>query len=278
MIKPSLDHKILDFIAPCDYPDSMSENKDQKLASVVGQNGQTVPVDSDTMNVDEIDKAIAAEDPNFLNEIGGIKLTGGGADLSVMGEAFQVLAESEITLKDRLVVLFQYSQRPKQFVLFWSTFLGVLSLLFITWKVQKNFLDQKLFMNSFADLGGEVRDYNPLTETEAFYDNPKFSKNIMTLSKMFINLKTSENSGPAPMLALELNVEGLSSDAIVEIKDREAEFKDLLLRYSEEKNYDELVTTKGKQELCDQFRQIINSHLTRGQVRKVLLNSFIIKP
>ncbi len=256
----------------------MSENKDQKLANVIGQNGHPQGSDTEILSVDEIDQAIAAEDPTFLQELSDIKLTASISNLSVMDEAFHVLAESEITLKERILVIFSYKANPKQFLLFWVTFFGVAALLFVTWKVQKSFLDQKLFMTSFADLGGEVRDYNPLTEVEAFYDNPKFSKNIVTLSKMFINLKASDSSGPSPMLALELNVEGLSSDAIIEIKDREAEFKDLLLRISEEKTYDDLITVKGKQELCDQFRQAINSHLTRGQVRKVLLNSFIIKP
>ncbi len=256
----------------------MSENKDQNPASVIGQNGSALAHESDVLNTDEIDQAIAAEDPQFLSEIKEIKLTATGPNLSVMDEAFQVLAASEISWLDRMTVIFKYKKNPKQFLLFWAAFLGIAALLFGTWKMQKSFLDQKLFMTSYADLGGDVRDYNPLTETEALYDNPKFSKNIMTLSKMFINLKSSENSGPSPMLALELNVEGLSSDAIVEIKDREAEFKDLLLRSTEEKTYDDLVTTKGKQELCDLFRRIINTHLTRGQVRKVLLNSFIIKP
>lgn len=250
----------------------MTETKDQKPAATSGETSTEV------LSMEDIDKEIEAEDPQFLAQVKDIKISGTNMDLSVMNKAFHVLAESEITLVDKIKELFSYSKNPKRFLSFWGSFAAVGVLLFVTWGVRKSFLDQKLFMTSFADLGGTVRDYNPLTETEAFYDNPKFSKNIVTVSKMFINLKSSENSGPNPMLALEVNVEGLSADAIIELKDREAEFKDLLIRTAEDKTYDDLVSSKGKQELCDQFRQLINSNLTRGQVRKVLLNSFIIKP
>ncbi|MEQ1724280.1 MAG: flagellar basal body-associated FliL family protein [Pseudobdellovibrio sp.] len=95
---------------------------------------------------------------------------------------------------------------------------------------------------------------------------------------MHVNVKPSENSGNNPMLALEVTAEGLSTDAIVEIKDREAEFKDMLLRLTEDKTYDELSEAEGKQNLCEQFRDLLNANLTRGQVRRVLLKSFIIKP
>jgi flagellar basal body-associated protein FliL len=230
------------------------------------------------MDFNEIDQAIAAEDPQFLKQVSEIKINSSGVDLSAMEQTLQVKQAQKISFKDQIKAIFNYSKNPKNFFVFWLTTIGVIALLVFTWGIQKNFLHQKLFLNSFAELGPTVRDYNPLTETVAFYDNPKFSKNIVTLSKMFINLKSSENSGPRPMLALEINVEGISADAIIEIKDREAEFKDLLLRYTEEKTYDELLNTNGKKNLCELFRQIINSHLTRGQVRKVLLNSFIIKP
>lgn len=254
----------------------MTEVKDQKPASNDPVTDGDNPAEA--LNMEEIDQVIALDDPQFMAQLNDIKITATNIDLSVMNEAFHVLAQSEITIKDKLKELFSYKKNPKRFLFFWGSFASVIGLLVFTWGLKKSFLEQKLFLTSFADLGGTVRDYNPLSETENFYDNPKFSKNIMTLSKMYINLKASDSSGPNPMLALEVNVEGLSSDAIIEIKDREAEFKDLLLRLSEEKSYDDLITTKGKQELCDQFRQAINAHLTRGQVRKVLLNSFIIKP
>jgi flagellar basal body-associated protein FliL len=135
-----------------------------------------------------------------------------------------------------------------------------------------------LFITSFDKIGTVSADYNPNTDTESFYDNQRFAKNLITMSRLFVNIKASENSGNNPMLIIEVTVEGLSTDAIVEIKDRQAEFKDLLARHSEEKNYDELVEAVGKRALTDQFRDLLNANLTRGQVRRVLIKSFIIKP
>lgn len=251
----------------------MADDKDQNLDTKAISDSEI-----EVFNLSELDQLIAEDDPQFVKEVSEIKITSAGIDFSVMDEAFQAASIPEVTLKDQLVQLFNYKKDLRKFTIFWSIVLGIFLLLFLTWGVQKSFFNQKLFLTSFAELGESTRDYNPLSEVEPFYDNPKFSKNIIKLSRMVINLRASETSSPNPMLALEVNVEGLSADAIVEIKDREAEFKDLLLRYTEEKSYDELTTTAGKQELCDQFRQVINAHLTRGQVRKVLLNSFIIKP
>ena len=251
----------------------MADDKDQNRDET-----ETPDSEVEAFGISEIDQVIADDDPEFLKKISEIKIEATEIDFSVMDEAFKAVSVSAVTFKDQMRQLLNYRKNPRQFTFFWSTVLGIIILMAFTWGVQKNFLNQKLFLTSYAELGEVVRDYNPLTEVEAFYDNPKFSKNIVKLSRMVINLRASETSGPNPMLALEVNVEGLSADAIIEIKDREAEFKDLLLRYTEEKSYDELTTTAGKQDLCDQFRQVINAHLTRGQVRKVLLSSFIIKP
>lgn len=259
----------------------MSDDKDQKpdpsAVSETNESASAANADG-SFNLKEIDQMIEAEDPNFIKQVSEIKITASGGGHSVMNEALHVASRPEVKLLDQILVPFRYSKNPKGFALFWSSVVAVGLLMVLTWGVKRNFMSQKLFLTSLGELGEGVRDYNPLDEIEDFYDNPKFSKNIMTLSKMFINIQASENSGTTPMLALEINVEGISSDAIVEIKDREAEFKDLLIRYSEERTYDDLVTSAGKQKLCDQFREIINSHLTRGQVRKVLLSSFIIKP
>ncbi len=255
----------------------MADNKDQNPGLKPAPDS-TSDSEAQVFDATELDQIFNEDDPQFLKKTSEIKITSSGIDLSVMDQAFQAADIAEVKIIDQMKLMFNYSKNPRGVTIFWSCVGVVICLLILTWCVQKNLFQHKLFLTSFADYGDQVRDYNPLTETEDFYDNPKFAKNLMTLSKMFINVRASENSGPNPMLALEINVEGISADAIVEVKDREAEFKDLLLRMTEERNYDELVTTAGKQNLCEQFRQLINAHLTRGQVRRVLLNSFIIKP
>jgi flagellar basal body-associated protein FliL len=255
----------------------MSDDKDQNRGPAV-PGAPNIEADEPGFDLTELDQLIKEEDPQFLEQISEIKITASSIDLSVMDQAFSEAAKPHISFFAELRAIFNYSRNPKKFWIFWSSVTTAFVLLILIWGVKKSIFQDKLFLTSFAEYGDKVQSYNPLTETEDFYDNPKFSKNLMTLSKMFVNLLPSENSGATPMLAIEINVQGISADAIIEIKDREAEFKDLLLRYMEERTYDDLITTSGKQNLCEQFRQIINSHLTLGQVRKVLLNSFIIKP
>ncbi len=224
----------------------------------------------------DIDVILTEEDPQFINQMSEIQIPAGtNIDFADTGLKADVV---EITFLQQFKKMFNYSEKPKAVVSFWlAVLLGCGGIVYI-WNSKRNLLKENLFLTSYASWNNDVHTFNPLTESEPFYDNQRFSRNLMTLSKMFINVRSSENSGTTPMLALEINVEGISSDAIIEIKDREAEFKDLLLRFTEERTYDELITTLGKQNLCDQFRIIINSHLSQGQVRRVLLKSFIIKP
>ena len=80
------------------------------------------------------------------------------------------------------------------------------------------------------------------------------------------------------MISFEIVIHGVSNDPIVEIKDREAEFRDLILRVTEEFTYDDLETATGKQELSDAIMAKINANLTDGQIRKVYYKNFVIKP
>jgi flagellar basal body-associated protein FliL len=227
----------------------------------------------------DIDAILAEEDPDFLNQINKIKIESAGLDLSIMDQALGLTdIKSESTLLSHLTRPFEFRTNTKAVVIFWVGLLLATAAVSLVWNFKGHFLNQKLFITSLAELGSEIKDYNPNNEVEPFYDNPRFAKNLVSVSTMHVNLKPSESSGPNPMLAIEVTVEGLSVDAIVEIKDREAEFKDMLARATEEQTYDDLVLSEGKQALCEQYRDLLNGNLTRGQVRRVLLKSFIIKP
>ena len=228
--------------------------------------------------VSDVDSILAEEDPDFLEKIKKITIETAGLDLSIMGQALGLDKKSSWTIFSYLSRPFEFRSNTKAVVIFWviivlSVFVGR-----ITWNYKDSLIQQKLFLTSFGEIGSDLKEFNPNSEVEAFYDNPRFAKNLVTISSMHVNLKPSENSGDNPMLAIEVTAEGLSADAIVEIKDREAEFKDMMLRLTEEKSYDELVEAEGKQLLCEQYRDALNSSLTRGQIRRVLLKSFVIKP
>jgi len=172
---------------------------------------------------------------------------------------------------------FLIKKNPKKIIFFWFIMTIISSGTFVFVKTQFWNARDKLFIHSFEDWGIVSENYDVLTESDSYFDNPNFTKNIMTLSKLTTNILPSDNSSENPMIAYEVVIESLSSDAIVEIKDREAEFRDLVLRTVEEFNYDELTAPDGKQKLSEMTIERINSILTKSQIRRVYYSHFLLK-
>ncbi len=135
-----------------------------------------------------------------------------------------------------------------------------------------------LFILSLESHADSVHTYDPLKESEPFYDSARASQNIMSLQKIVVNIKRSSQSGPNPMGAFEFFIEGNSPDVMVEIKDREYEVKDLFQRNAEEMTFDQMESADGKQLLLEKLRREVNRNLTKGRVRKVLFKTVILKP
>ena len=135
----------------------------------------------------------------------------------------------------------------------------------------------KLFLTSYAEMGLPIFDLKKEQDFEYFFENSRLAKKIVTLRKITVNIKSSSHSSSNPMLAFEIGIEGLSTEAIVEIKDREAEMVDIVARTAEEFTYDDLSEPEGKKKLSDQLSKEINANLTTGQVRGVFYSSFILK-
>lgn len=138
--------------------------------------------------------------------------------------------------------------------------------------------ESEFIIASLEEWSGQSYKYDPETEMDSFYDSPRTIQNIMSLPKMVVNLQTSSNSGPNPMAALEFFIEGLSPEAIVEVKDREAEIRDLFQRTIEEVSFDELDSSSGKQLLTEHLRDNLNAILTMGKIRRVFIKEAVIKP
>ncbi len=257
-----------------DKPDQNEENEPVNVLSETGEEEI-----SDEIAMEDIDLMLQEEDPDFLKQISEIKVDTSGVDFSLMDDIIHniVVEKKKLNWKIHLRNLFLFNDEPKKLIMFWClVIVGGLLIAFGS-TLTNSFFSKGLFLRSYAEWGSDIRSYNPLNEVEAFYDNPRFAKNLMTMTKMFANIKPSEDSGPNPMLAIEINVEGMSSEAIIELKDREAEFKDILLRESEDFSYDELISAEGKKNLLQKYQIALNSNLTQGQVRRVLLKSFILK-
>lgn len=229
----------------------------------------------------DVDRILSEEDPEFLKEIEQIQIDAAIVSLSIMDEAMAMMDTEPSFLKSfkrHLKNLFDVRIYPKKVISLWILIIAACTFIYYLGAILNKVFNDRLFLHSYAELGAEVQTYNPLTEAEMLYDNPRFAKNVVTMSKMLANIKRSEDSGANPMVSLELNIEGTSSEATIEIKDREAEFKDLLLREAEGFTYNQLELPEGKRELLDKFKNAMNEHLTQGQVRRVLIRSFILKP
>lgn len=138
--------------------------------------------------------------------------------------------------------------------------------------------DEEFLIASLEEWSAQSYKYDPETEMDSFYDSPRTIQNIMSLPKIIVNLRPSPSSGPNPMLAVEFFLEGLSPEAIVEVKDRETEMRDLFQRTLEELSYGELDTTEGKQQLTEKMRQVLNTNLTKGKIRRVFIKELVLKP
>lgn len=275
-----------------DYTISVDEKTDSGKDNIQEQFGKAPSLDeatddsalnpkNDQEALQDIDQMLAEEDPQFFQQISEIQVESAEGDLSIMDDVlggFKKRKKKSIKWRFHFENLFFIKNDPKKVIMFWS--LVSLSVIAIIGAPQLSelYFSKGLFLRSYAEWHSDVVAYNPISEAEPFYDNPRFAKNLVTMTKMVTNLKPSENSGPNPMIAVELSVEGMSAEAIIEIKDREAEFKDILLRKAEEFTYDDLSSADGKKKLLEKFTDVINANLSQGQVRRTMLKSFITKP
>lgn len=189
-----------------------------------------------------------------------------------------VAAENRSPLLGLLLRPVMMHRYPKQALGFWVLLAGLGYGGFKLYQAHFWHQPTQLFLTSYAALGLTVHDYDMLEQVEPYYDNVRLSKNIMSLIKMTANIRPSANSSNNPMISFEIIIQGVSNDPIVEIKDREAEFRALILRATEDFTYDDLETATGKQQLSDAILAKINANLTDGQIRKVYYKNFVIKP
>lgn len=161
------------------------------------------------------------------------------------------------------------------FIVFSLVIIGVL-----WYGMTRGFVPQErpLFAKSMSEIALKAWDYEPATDREAFYDSFRTAQNIFVIQRMVVNLKRGPQSGRNPMAMAEIFIEGVSPDVIVEIKDREVEFKDALLRTMEDFSYDELISEGGKRHLADKLGREADRLATQGRVRRVYFRNLVLKP
>lgn len=136
-----------------------------------------------------------------------------------------------------------------------------------------------LFAASMADFTEQIFTWDPAAETMKFYAHPNIAPQIHLMKKMAVNLKRHELSqGRNPMGVFEFYIEGLSAEALIEIKENESYFRDKMMRSTEEFTVEELQTPEGRELLLTRLRDSLNSDLSQGLVKRVFFKNIILNP
>ena len=133
------------------------------------------------------------------------------------------------------------------------------------------------FLYSFATGADATYKFEEGEAWQDLNDPLLHPEHIVLLERLVVNLK-NPGDGRNPMALLDLYVEGGSQDAAIEIKARDAEVRDMVLRTMEQMSYDELVTETGKSKLKVFLRKNLNDMITKGRVRRLFIKSIILKP
>ena len=157
-------------------------------------------------------------------------------------------------------------------------FVGAVFLFYFALKGKVWPAETELFLTSLDSHASVVYQVKEEEGFENFYDNIRATPNLLLIQKLVVNIKPSANSGKNPMMACELFLDALSPDVIIEVKDRETFFRDLIQRASEEFDFDTLSSTGGKKEYLKTIMKDINRQLTTGELRNIRIKTIVIKP
>ncbi len=135
-----------------------------------------------------------------------------------------------------------------------------------------------LFLTSLEQIATDVSDYDPASEVEPFYENLRVATNFLLIPKMVVNLRKSQHSGDNPMAAMEFYVEGITPEALIEIKDRETEIRDRIQRVTEDFTFDQVDSAEGKVLVTEKIKKEINLLLTTGKTKRFWIKTVLVKP
>lgn len=165
-------------------------------------------------------------------------------------------------------------------ILFYVSAAFIVAAGYVVFKsVKKDFLkeDKPLFISGLGELANQEYSYEQ-NEVEPYINNARAAQNVILTRKIFVNLKPSSGSGRNPMAAFEFYIEGMTSDVVIEIKDRESKIQDLMQRSIEDTTFEELDTEQGKKDMTRRLQEEISKVLTTGSVKAIRIKTIILKP
>ncbi len=136
---------------------------------------------------------------------------------------------------------------------------------------------QRDFLYSFADVADQSFAIGKDEGWEDLNDPLLHPEHIVLIERLIVNLR-APGDGTDPMALVDLYIEAGSQEAAVELKDREAATRDMILRTMEQTTFEDLSTDAGKNKLKVFLRKNLNDMLSRGRVRRVFYKSIVLKP
>lgn len=287
-----------------------SEGKPKDQSQVIQGDDLIEEVEIDAHVVDEL---LSEEDPDFLKSLKEVEteknLTLQQSDEASDGHLLAKVTSTLIKIKsgilefrtlgkDKVISGFKSFSQKIVFMLkslgrwwqklslqlklsFFGLIFGAGLLVFYGFSLYKgSVLPQKfnLFLTQLDSKANRVIEISESEPYESFYENTRIVRNLFHIPKVVVNLKKSANSGPNPMGAFEFYLESFAPEVLIEVKERETEFRDLIYRTIEEQTFDLVESAEGKQYLTDQLTQEINRKLKTGRLKRVFIKTAIIKP
>jgi flagellar basal body-associated protein FliL len=136
---------------------------------------------------------------------------------------------------------------------------------------------ERNFVYSFAPIADHSFTFGNDEKWQDLNDPLLHPEHIVLLERLIVNLR-SPGDGSNPMALLDLYIETGSQETAIELKERDSEVRDLVLRTMEQMGYDELVTDAGKNKLKVFLRKNLNELMSSGRIRRIFFKSIVLKP
>jgi flagellar basal body-associated protein FliL len=129
-------------------------------------------------------------------------------------------------------------------------------------------------LSSFSDYTFPIKKE---TLREDFFRSTRSPPNIFLIKRFVVNLAKSEKQG-SPMLMAELYLEALNPHSLVQVKNQEAYFRDLIISFTSQWSYQDLSSQEGKQSYLKELRDELQKKIKKGQLSRIYFKNIILKP
>ncbi len=194
--------------------------------------------------------------------------------------AFHFILKVGTSIKEALVVLLKLSIKSKLAIL--ASLALSAALVFV---VQSAYRQRKIFpemdleyLTTFAKVADHAYEIEEGEAFEEFNSPLRHPEYMVLLDKFIVNVRHSPGASDNPMVMVELFLEAGSQEAAIEINDRKIEIRDLILSNLQSQSYRDFSSGGGKFRIKISLRKDLNTLLSKGQVRRVLFRSIILKP